>query len=130
MNEGDKDSKKKSKEVWCQVKSSDNSGGRKWQDCQKCCSFCNKVCDLRVCKDSQETYVKDALCCWRASPAEWLMGRLERKAMTFIYNRRMYENYLKRGVRPSDGTWEGDRLKDFWKKYPKVYQEIFEEFAK
>lgn len=114
-------------EVWCQVKGSNNQGGKRWQECQKCCVFCpdKNSCNLRICAPKG----REVLCCWQASPSEWMMGRLEEKARMFAYHRRSYEYALKRGRRAGDGTWDGSNLEEFRKKYPEVYQEMLEEIC-
>lgn len=109
------------KEVWCQVKSSDNNGGMKWQICQKCCVFCDdNNCPIRVCHNSRQ----DDLCCWRCSPAEWLMGRMNDEARLLTYKIRRYEFEIRNGARAGDGSWIGGRLEKFRKEHPKEYEEI------
>jgi len=116
------------KEVWCQAKSTSNHGGKKWRDCRKCCHYCTKKdCELRSCV-TKMTPKPFPLCCWKVSPIEWTMGRLDKKAGELAYRKRMFEDYIRRGVRP-DNTWEGQRLTRFKKKFPKVYKEILKEFG-
>lgn len=116
-------------EFWCTAKGKDNQALEKsWQGiCPGCCVYCRKKsCSLRTCELQKKNY----LCCWRASPVEWMMGRLSEKAKRETYARRRYEHYLKLGFFPEDGTWEGECLKRFKEKYPDVYEEIYKKICK
>lgn len=117
------------KEVWCASKSADNTGGPAWTICQKCCEFCsNKDCNIRACDLLMDPPAH--LCCWRRSPIEWMMGRVNPKADDFYYKLRIYEYWMrKKRRRIGDGTLEGERLAKFWKEHPKEYQELYEEIV-
>lgn len=117
------------KEVWCQAKSTRNSGGEKWQDCHKCCHYCTEEdCNLRSCVEKMLNSKPFPLCCWKVSPIEWTMSRLDNKAGELSYKKRVCEDYVRRGVRP-DNSREGRRLSRFKKEFPKVYKEILKEYG-
>jgi len=113
------------KEVWCQVKSSTNKR-ENFRECHKCCIFCGdiKTCEVNTCEKKDE----DELCCWQASPSEWMMGRLDKRAEEFTWKRRQREHFMRNGHTPYDGSWEGERLAEWQRNYPEDYEEMFVEF--
>ena len=111
----------KSLKCWCSAKTSDNHARAKWGgECVGCCLFCDEEdCSLRTCK----RHSRDHLCTWKRTPAEWLLGRIDRKAGMETYQRRRVEYYLEQGHKVGEDSWTGSFLTRMKKRFGEDFGE-------
>jgi len=111
-----------SEEVWCSARSKLNTSPA-WRDCKDCCAVCKTPCKRPPCSTKG-----NFICAWRRKPTEWLAERLFGEGEShYFYNKARYRDWMRKGFRAEDVTWEGQKLLKVLDTDPELYKELLEE---
>lgn len=101
------------REYWCQVKGVSNQGreNNNWRTCHKCCYTCRDSCSSPTCWKSL------VFCCWRVTPLEYIFAKLDEATANRLSHERRVQYWEKIGHRENDGTWEGQAIANFRKRF-------------